>query len=133
MSDLDQIRADRANIARQRAELEKLDADLAVAERVLLGYRASGAQSPAPIQAAFKLASPVPSATRRDRVIQALSDEKLWMTSSEINLAIEKRHGALMKTNSLYPMLTNLKKEGVIVRDRDRMALKSRITEAAPV
>jgi len=67
--------------------------------------------------------------TRRERILEALSGEKVFMTSGEVNAAIAKRYGALIKGTSLYPMLTQLKKEGVIVRagkKGDLIAIKRR-------
>lgn len=118
------IRAKRAELARQRAALEKQDAELAIAERVLAEMEGVKASSP---QQTFEIVLSAPSGSRRERVLEALGGDKIWMTSAEINNAIAKRHGVLIKGTSLYPMLTNLKKEGVIIRQGDRMALKGRL------
>lgn len=119
----------RADLARQRAALDKQDADLAVAERVLAKLEGS---EPPP-QQPFEFSPPGAALSRRDRVVEALSGQKLWMTSAEINQAIANRHGALIKTTSFYPMISLLTKEGVLVRDEDKLALKRRIGEGSQV
>lgn len=130
MSSLQKIRDERAELARQRAALERRDAELAVAEKVLAEFEGIPATELAAISGTerFSMKMPVPTtSTRRELVIEALSGEKVWMTSGEINKAIYKRHRFMIKTSSLYPMLTVLKNETVIVRDGDKMALKSRV------
>lgn len=122
----------RADLARQRAALDKQDAELAIAEKVLSEIEGSDAP-PAPAQNAMLNMMAAHGLSRRDRVVEALSGKLLWMTSAEINDAIAKRQGARIKNTSFYPMLTVLKNEGVVVRDGDKMALKSRIGEGSQV
>lgn len=128
MSSLQKIRDKRAELALQRAALERQDAELAIAEKVLAEMEGVKA-SPSPQQPFEFDAPPQPSVhpSRRELVMEALGGEKVWMTSAEINKEVFRRHRFLIKTSSLYPMLTVLKNEGVIVRDGDRMALKSRV------
>lgn len=138
MSDLQKIREARADLARQRAALERRDAELAVAEKVLAEFGDVTVSTPPQSvqqtqQRTLDIILSSPPASRRERVLQALSGEKVWMTSAEINRAIAKRHGMLIKGTSLYPMLTVLKNEGVIVRDGDKMALKSRVEGGSEV
>ncbi len=76
--------------------------------------------------------SPAPN-TRREKVIHALMGEKIWMTSGEINKAIAKRHGTLIKSTSFYPMISLLTKERVIIRRDDKLALRSRLGEGQAV
>lgn len=130
MTPLDQIRRQRADLARQRAALDKRDAELAIAEKVLAELEGAVA-SPAP--STMELLLSAPTASRRERVVEALSGERVWMTSREINNAIAKRHGMLIKSTSLLPMLTNLKNEGVVVRDGDKIALKERVEGGSAV
>lgn len=131
MSSLDLIREKRAEIARQRAALEKQDAELAVAERVLAEFE--GIVVPPTPQIGFEFGSPPPATSRRERVVEALSGSKLWMTSAEINQAIAERYGALIKATSFYPMISLLTKERVLVRKKDKLALQSRIGEGSQV
>ena len=125
MESLQRIRTERAEIARQRAAMDRRDADLAVAERILSEIEGDAAHQTLPLNAMLSV-MPASGVSRRDRVVESLSGEKIWMTSAEINEAIAKRHGAPIKTTSFYPMLTTLKNDGVIVRDGERIALKSR-------
>ncbi|MBA4330583.1 MAG: hypothetical protein B7Y85_06185 [Brevundimonas sp. 32-68-21] len=125
------IRAEREEIARQRAALDKRDADLAVAEKVLVELEGVDASS-AP-EAPYELNLSPQATTRREKIIEALKGPKLWMTSGEINKAIYKRHGVMIKTTSLYPMLTLMTKEGVLMRSKDKLALESRIGEGSQV
>lgn len=124
MSNLDTIRERRAAIAAQRTSLDREDAELAVAERVLA--RMAG-EEPAPVNAMTSLVRPRDALSRRDKVLDVLSGEAVWMNSREINAAIFKKHGAFIKGSSFFPMLTTLKNEGVILREGDKMALKSRV------
>ena len=111
--------------------MEKRDAELAVAERVLAEME--GADVPSAPEKVYEL-SPSPVATsRREKVIEALSGTKLWMTSGEINQAIAKRHGAPIKNTSFYPMISVLTKDGVIIRKDDKLAVKGRIGEGSQV
>lgn len=128
MTGLQKIRDMRADLARQRAALEKQDAELAIAEKVMTQIEGSDTPTlpglvpfPAP-------PAPPPTAggSRRERVLEALSGEKVWMTSAEVNQEIARRYGALMKGTSLYPLLSLLKKERVIVRAGDKIAIKRR-------
>lgn len=114
MTGLQKIRAKRAELAQQRAALDGLDAELAIAERVLA--KLEGDETPAATTPSAAPPPPPAGASRRERILEALSGEKVWMTSGEINHAIWKRHGAMIKGSSLYPMLSVLKQEGVIVR-----------------
>ena len=129
MSNLVTIRSERAKIALQVAALQKRDSDLAIAEKVLAEFE--GAATP-PVAMADAPAMRR-AGTRRDRIIEALENGDLWKTSGQINQAIAKASGFFIKNSSLYPMLTTLKNEDVIVRDGDKMALKSRLEGGAYV
>jgi hypothetical protein len=64
------IRAEREEIARQRAALDKRDADLAVAEKVLVELEGVDASS-AP-EAPYELNLSPQATTRREKIIEAL-------------------------------------------------------------
>ena len=131
INSLQRIREERADLVRQRTAIEKRDAELAIAERVLAELERtplpSGPEKP------YELSLMPQAASRRERVLEALSGQKLWMTSAEINQAIARRHGAMIKATSFYPMISLLTKEGVLVRDEDKLALKGRIGEGSQV
>lgn len=134
MTDLQKIRDRRADLAQQRAALEKLDADLATAERVLVEM--SGSEASPALNPVVPVKPPSGYGSRRERILEALSGEKVFMTSGEVNRAIAKRYGVMIKGTSLYPMLTQLKKEGVIVRagqKGDLIAIKRRAEGASTV
>lgn len=131
MNSLQRIREERAEIVRQRAAIEKRDAELAIAEKVLAELERT-APTAGP-ETTYELSLTPQAASRRERVIEALSGQKLWMTSAEINQAIARRHGALIKTTSFYPMISLLTKDGVLVRKDDKLALKSRLGEGSQV
>ena len=125
MEPLEQIRAERAQIVQQRAALDKRDAELAIAERVLAGM--SGVSPPITPFVVTAHSNKEPS--RKDKVLDILSDGPLWMTSSSINLSVARKYGQLIKPSSFHPLLTDLKNEGVILRDGNKLALKSRIEQ----
>ncbi|GLK49281.1 hypothetical protein GCM10017620_22540 [Brevundimonas intermedia] len=139
MNPLQQIRDKRAHLARQRAAIDLQDAELEVAEKVLVRLEAERPEGKTfelqPVQPGkndeprdtFAFDVPPIRLSRRELVLEALKGEKIWMTSAEINEEIAKRHGAQIKPTSFYPMLSNLKNEAVIKREGDRMALASRI------
>lgn len=127
MSDLQKIRDKRAAIAQQRAALERQDAELAIAEKVLREFANADHASAFGGDVGLPVLARAPSGSRRERVLEALSGETVWMTSKEINFAIAQKYGVYIKGASLFPMLTALKNEGVIVRDGSKMALKSRV------
>ena len=128
---MERIRAERADLASQRAVLEQRDAELAVAERVLAELEGNDKSKASDRPQELSL-SPAPN-TRREKVIFALSGEKIWMTSAEINQAIGRRHGAEIKSTSFYPMVSLLTKERVIIRRGDKLALRSRLGEGQAV
>lgn len=118
MTGLQKIRDKRADLARQRAALERQDAELAIAEKVMAEIEGdeTPAQPALPAGSAPTALSKLVATSRRTRILEALSGEKVFMTSAEINEAIAKRYGAPIKGSSLYPMLSLLKQEKVIVR-----------------
>ena len=128
MSDLARIHARKAEIAEERDRLDRELRDLAIAERVLLNL--SGAVEQAPADAA-----PPSDLTRRDKILAVLNGSaEPWLTSTDINKAIARRFGGLIKSSSLLPMLTNLKDEGVIIRKDGKLALKERVQrEGGPI
>ena len=131
MTDLTAIRERRAAIADQRASLDREDAELVVAERVLA--RMAG-EEPAPVNAFVATRRKAMSMSRRELVMEAMTDGPMWQTSKDINFAIARKHGFHIKSTSFFPMLTALKNEGVILRDGDKMALKSRLDgEGGPI
>lgn len=124
MSDLIQVRARRANIAQLRAALDKEDAELATVERVLL--RLSG-EAPAATSQREPLGVRIVRGNKA-LVTRVLEDvPHPWMTADEIKNEIERTTGNVIGKTTLFPLLTAMKNEGLIVRDNRRVALPRRL------
>lgn len=91
-------------------------------------------EEPAPLNAFVAARRTAMPMSRRELVMEAMTDGPMWQTSKDINFAIARKHGFHIKGSSFFPMLTALKNEGVIIRDGDKMALKSRLDkEGEPI
>lgn len=136
MSTLQQIRERRTEIAKARQSLDAEDAELATAERVLIrmgngSQHASLFDAPSPVFDMPVLTSR--KITNRDLVVEALSrSPHAWLESSEINGELSKMGRPIIKSATLYPLLTLLKNEGTIVRDGAKLALKARVNGETP-
>lgn len=127
MEALNQLRARRQEIARLKAELDKEDQDLSVAERVFL--KLSG------VEIVVQPREPLIDRLVRGNkalVVAALEDEpQPWMTADQIRSAIERTRGHLIGKSTLFPLLTAMKNEGLIVRNGRVVALATRVEDKA--
>jgi hypothetical protein len=72
-------------------------------------------------------AGPTPYKSQKTTILEACrSTEDLWLDSKTIGELIEKTTGNAMNPNSLYSQISNLIKEGLLVRDGRRMCLAER-------
>lgn len=127
MEALNQLRARRQEIARLKAELDKEDQDLSVAERVFL--KLSGVEIVAQHREPL-----IDRLVRGNKalVVAALEDEpQPWMTADQIRSAIERTRGHLIGKSTLFPLLTAMKNEGLIVRNGRVVALATRVEDKA--
>lgn len=131
---LDRKRRVDARIARLEAELEKLEAETAeydialnVIERVSSGKpdRRSVFGPTSDDGKRLSIAEKVLSVMRK-------SDKRVWWTANEIQSEIQSEFGDLVQVTSLSPNLSRLKKEGLIVRDELKVALKERVDASSP-
>nr|WP_314525519.1 hypothetical protein [uncultured Brevundimonas sp.] len=138
MNTLQQIRDRRAQIAADKQALEVEDAELAAAERVVLRLESGQTHQLTGHAVASTAVTGTLTVVRRrnnkESVVQALAESSSpWLESGEINEAIAKLTGEPLKISSLYPLLTNLKKDGVLVRQGNKLALTARIRGVADV
>lgn len=134
---LDLVRARRAEIDRQRAALDTEDQELAVAERVaerlepFVRAGAPNAETGSTVTNAV-LAAGAPK-TQPELVISTLkASAGPWFESSNaLHDEIQRIHGVDIKSGSLLPVLTNLKNEGIILREGPRIALAERVANNA--
>ena len=125
---LDIIRARRAEISQQRKVLGIEDDELAIAERVaerLIGASETGATIANASMAA------APPKTQTELVISTLraSVDPWFESSGALHDEIQRIHGIDIRSGSLLPVLTSLKKERTIVRDGPKIALTSRVSD----
>lgn len=124
--DLQSVRARRAEIAQLLRTLKTEDADLAVAERVLLQLTPDG--SPPPKQRLTRRGRQEGGKSQRALVLEALAQSKSeWLDVAGIISYVAKNHAIAIPRKTLSPLLTYLKNDGLVVRDGRRVALKSRI------
>jgi hypothetical protein len=133
ISPLNAIAAKREEIRTEIDRLKAEDADLVRAEEVL--SRLNPGQAPA---ASARLKAPRqepvraslahrPPKSHRELVIAALGHApKPWLRSNDIIEIANQRWGAVIADKSLRPLLTVMKREGVIVRDGRWVALRER-------
>jgi hypothetical protein len=146
-ANLSAVRARRALIARQLTELQAEDSELASVEDVLV--RLSGTpkaaaasapkrrgRKPGPVRGARGrkangAAKPVKkgrgrsaaAGSQRELVLAALKKPGAgWMDVKQIISSVKDSHGVSIPPRSLSPLLSNLKKAGVIVRQGRRVA-----------
>lgn len=132
---LSDIRTRRAQIAKLKGELDEEDEELATAEKVVArleaGHgRANGAHA-APVRRRPAAGN---KPTNRDLVLAVLkSSEEPWIeTSAQLHEKIKEIHGVDINFNgTLLPMLSDLKKHKVILRDGPKIALASRLKGGA--
>lgn len=121
------LRVRRAEIARQIELLRGEDADLATAEAVLSRYAGGDGrarQAPAPGRRKGQERRPQ---SQREFVIAVLSAcEPAWLQANEILEEIPRRWGHEISAKSLRPLLSAMKREGVIARRGRLVALAQR-------
>jgi hypothetical protein len=117
----------REHISRQIAKLRAEDAELSIAERVLRRLLGGAVFEDAADKAQRANAAPK---TQKDIVIEVLRvDETVWMKSGEIVEAARRRLGADIPERSLRPLLSVMKRDGLIVRQGRLIALNGRQAE----
>jgi hypothetical protein len=126
------IRARRRAIETQIAALHSEDGELAAAERGLARLTGARARSSAPSHAA-----PAPARrgrkpasgdkSQRDLILAVLSQDD-WLDLQDIVLAIARDHGVSVAKRTISPLLSALKREGLIVRQRRKVALAAKKT-----
>jgi hypothetical protein len=131
---LSSVRTRRAQLAKQIKQLQDEDEELAIAERALtrLAVGTSAISSMSSVSEPTKIngATHETPVTHRDLVIATLKHRAdPWVPGSKALLdEISETHGLAIQRNSFLPLLSNLKKEGVITRDvAKRIALTERI------
>ena len=131
-SDLALVRARRAAISREIEELQEEDDDLEVTERVLARLQAAKAKANGN---GAHVGPPAPLATRTmsqpEYVLGTLrAAENPWIESAvALQNMVRKVHGVDIPTNSFHPIISNLTKRGVVLRDGPRIALAERIAK----
>ncbi len=122
------LRARRAEIAREIELLRGEDADLATAETVLARFSGERAHPPAaPLRKGERPTS------QREFVIAVLSEsDPAWLQTGEIIAEVKKRWTHKIPAPSLRPLLSGMKREGVIARRGRLIALATRVVGKAP-
>jgi len=127
------VRARRVELAKLRAAIDDEDKELEVAERALTRLAASkGDLSHSQPEPARLPGLPGrPPATHKELVTAVLRvSPEPWLSSpAELRAEIERTHGVNIKPTSFQPLISDLKKKGVVVRDRQRIALAERIRQ----
>jgi hypothetical protein len=119
------VRARRAELAKLRRAIDDEDSELEIAERALTRLAASRPES-------INFSRPMsPPATQRELIEAVLKvSPDPWIESpAALRAEIERTHGVKIKPTSFQPLLSTLKKEGVIARDRLKIALADRIRQ----
>lgn len=130
-SNLSMIRARLAEISRQQESLIKEAQELEIAVRVLTRLAATssvtGASEPPQV---VRVGAP---ASQRGLVIAALrvSADPWFASPAELRAEIEQTHSVKIKNTSFQPLLSNLKTQGVVVRDGLRIALAERLVHGS--
>jgi hypothetical protein len=121
------IRARRAEIAKLRQALDAEEVELEVAERVIARLEAARPTSTGAQPAKSGTGVPATQAELVKAVLRTSADP--WFSSSTaIGEEIARTHGVEINPNSLQPLLWNMKKEGIIIRDaNNRIALTERV------
>ena len=119
------LRARRAEIAREIELLRGEDADLATAENVLGRYANLSRPGQAPVPAPRRKSERPGS--QREFVMDVLLDcDPPWLQTGEILEAVARRWNHKIPAQSLRPLLSGMKREGVIARRGRLVALSSR-------
>jgi hypothetical protein len=150
---LQDVRNRRAEIAKITADLKVEDAELATAEKVLIRLGATAPLPLMPVVIAEPEAAPVsvsmPPASQEAESEGLVSDvvknimtgheslEQLialmfencsdeWWTANEVQICLTEIKGKEVPMSSISPTLTNMKNNGVIVRDGFNVGLAAR-------
>jgi hypothetical protein len=128
------IRARLAEIAKIREALDAEQSELATAERVVSRLEvptATAAEaSPAVVRGRIERVRLTKDLTHEDMVRSVLrnSPDPWFASSTAVGAEIERTYNVTINPNSLQPLLWNLKKDGVVVRDnQNRVALADRV------
>jgi hypothetical protein len=143
------VRARRAQLAKWRDQIADEDHELEIAERALTRLAVSTTSAPVggtvtlsgitistaptPVIWPPTESTPPEPTTQRELVLSTLRHRKeVWVPSSaDLQNEIAALHKITIKPNSLLPLLTTLKNEGVIRRDaQNRIALAERVERA---
>lgn len=121
------VRAQREEIARKMAALQAEDAELAIAERVIARLAPTETYSD---RQEVRSGQPV---RHIDLVVQTLATmPQRWARDwSHLQGSIRSLFNVEIPKSSLQPYLSNLKNDGIVVRDGPRIALKSRVAKGA--
>lgn len=121
MEALEQLRARRDEIARLKAALDKEDQDLSIAERVFLKLSGVTVQEDNSLGARLVRGN-------KALVVRVLEDQpQPWMSAEQIRLEIKRTQGHMIGKTTLFPLLTAMKNEGLIVRNGGVVALARRV------
>ncbi len=135
MTDLDKIKARRSELAAQLRAIEQEERELQIAEKVLLRLARIPAISPNIGSGIWREkldrnnASDATqrAATTPNLVLQSLTQSAVvWLTSNEVQADVTRMKGAEVPMSTISPTLSNLKKDGIIVRDGNKVALRER-------
>ena len=137
-SDIDLVRARRAEIAKLRKELDAEDAELDITERTLA--RLAAADRPASNGHAkqsriiLRRSGTSVKPSQKDMIVGTLKAEPIaWITDAgALQAKIKEIHGVELPMTTIYPYLSSLKSDGIIVRGKSgEIALADRIKKTA--
>lgn len=119
------IRARRSAIKTEIAALHSEDGELAAAERGLarlIGGRARPAARPARVLGRRGRKPATGDKSQRELILAVLGNAD-WLDLNDIVLAIAREHGVSVAKRTISPLLSALKREGLIVRQGRKVAL----------
>jgi hypothetical protein len=126
----------RSEIASQIEALKLEDADLAVAQRAVTRLLQRIAHAPSAPTLSSGITRPAKRGrapkfgdrTQRDLVVAALADaEPPWLGADGIIAAVKAADGVALPKRTLSPLLSVMKREGLLTRQGHQVALISRI------
>lgn len=138
------IEARRADIAAQAEALHAEDAELAVAERALRRLLQNDLKSsfrpsesaPARSEAAAPRRGRTPkfgAKSQRELVLEALSEAKeTWLDTATILSSVKATAGIALPKKTISPLLSVMRREGVILRKGRTVALANRVSPLKP-
>lgn len=128
-SDLDLVRARRAEIAQQRLALDNEDADLAVTERTLEKLKARKEAAKRPEAPLVKSSSGPERLSIKEKIIAVLRDAPtVWAPDTSVVWNdIQDRFGVAVNKNSFHPLMHSLVSDGIVVREGKQIALAERL------